>query len=89
MTSKNDKTIYKVFKKKFKDAGYDMPNCVYWDVSESSHSTHQAKSETYGVQMYSGQAISTFKTIMMNLDKTPYQAMVDTLNNEIFDKVVI
>jgi hypothetical protein len=89
MTSRNDETIYEVFKSKFEDVGYIMPNVIYWDVSENSNSTHQTKSQVKNVQMYSGQSASMFQAILANIGKTPYQAMLDTLNNEIFDRVII
>jgi hypothetical protein len=89
MTSQNDETIYEVFKSKFEDAGYIMPNVIYWDVSEISNSTHQNKAQVKNVQMYSGQSASMFQAILANIGKTPYQAMLDTLSNEIFDRVII
>jgi hypothetical protein len=89
ITSQNDETIYEVFKSKFEEAGYIMPNVIYWDVSGNSNSTHQTKSQVKNVQMHSGQSASMFQAILANIGKTPYQAMLDTLSNEIFDRVVI
>lgn len=73
---------------KFAQAGYIMPNIVYWNVS-SPRPSFQATSEYRGVQMVSGSSAAIFKSVMDNIGKDPYEAMVYTLNSERYSAVVL
>ena len=74
-------------KRKFANAGYMMPNVVYWNVNGDG--TFQAKTTTPGVQLYSGQSASVFKSLLSSIGKTAYQAMLDALNDSQYDVVKI
>ena len=78
-----DETIYEHWRAKFEKAGLNMPNIVYWNVNEHNVS-FQANSGVRGVQFACGHSINIFKTIMNNIDSTPYQAMIKTLDNKLF-----
>lgn len=74
--------------KMYNQHGYTMPNIIYWNV-RSPRDTFQVTSDYKGVQLYSGQSPSVFKTIIRNLGRTPYEAMLDTLNNPIYDCITV
>lgn len=78
-------TLQKV---KFANYGYTMPNIVFWNV-DSRQDTFLADENRPGVQLASGQSASTFKHILNGIDLTPYQAMLDCLNSERYEKVVV
>lgn len=87
-TSRGDWTFYESMRKNFALAGYQIPNIVFWNVN-SRHDCFQTTSGYLGVQMASGQSPSVFKTVLANIGSTPYEAMLNTLNDPIYDSVVI
>lgn len=72
----------------FLQNGYEMPNIIYWNVN-STKDTFQVTSNYNGVQLASGQSPAVFKSILNNIGKTPYEAMVSTLSNPIYDVITI
>lgn len=73
---------------RFNSLGYQMPNIVYWNVADRRDS-FQVNSGKKGVQLVSGQSTSIFKTLLVNIGKTPYEAMLSTLNNPRYDLIKI
>ena len=82
------KTFYDTFYKKFTDAGYPMPNVVFWNVN-STHDVFHADSERKGVQLVSGHSASTFKNVLYSLNKTPIEAMMDVLTSERYAPITV
>lgn len=81
-------TFYDSMKKTFEQEGYQIPNVVFWNVN-SYHDHFQVTSNYPGVQMASGQSASVFKSILANIGKTPYEAMLGVLNDPVYDCVVV
>jgi hypothetical protein len=73
---------------KFKAAGYDLPNIVYWNVN-SRHDVFHTNMDYPGVQCMSGQSASTFEKVIDCIDMTPAEAMVKTLENPRYDCITI
>lgn len=73
---------------RFEYAGYAMPNIVMWNV-ESRHNCYLATSQYPGVQFASGSSPSVFKSLIDNVDKSAYEVVINTLNDPIFDRVII
>lgn len=71
-------TFYDCWKKKFAARGYEIPNVIFWNVNSQSNTFH-ADANRKGVQLLSGHSATTFKTLLANLDKTPYEAMLTTI----------
>ncbi len=82
-------TYFKTIQEMYSDAGYVAPNIVFWNASEYSRNTHHASALDKYVQMYSGYSASIFKQVISSIDKTPYEAMMDTLNSERYQPIVI
>lgn len=82
------RTFHTVMKKKFSDAGYELPNLVFWNVN-STHNTFHASKEAQGVQLASGHAVSTFRSVLECIGTTPYEAMLKTLNDPMYDVVTV
>lgn len=76
-----------VLRKKFADYGYELPKLVMWNV--------QARQDTFlsnsqNVLFVSGQSASTFKQLCTNLNgKTAWDLMIETLNDKMYDCVVV
>lgn len=81
-------TFYETMKNMYCQYGYNIPNIVFWNV-DSRHNNFQVTSKYRGVQLASGQSPSVFKSILQNIGKTPYEAMIDTLNDSMYDCITI
>ena len=87
-TNDSDMTWHDAMVKMYNENGYEMPNIIYWNV-DSRRDTFQVTSEYKGVQLASGQSPSVFQSILKNIGKTPYEAMIDTLNDPMYDCIVV
>jgi len=81
-------TFHSAMSDKFKNAGYELPNMVYWNVA-SRHDVFHASADEHGVQLASGQSPSVFKGIVKGIGMTPYDAMVEVLNDPQYDCIKI
>jgi len=82
------KTFHQSMKTKFERAGYELPTIVYWQVQQRGSSL-QAKANDQGIILVSGASASTFRDLMNTMGTTPYEAMLDILNNEQYAVVQI
>lgn len=73
---------------KFRQHGYQMPNVVMWNVA-SRNDTYLATTDFLGVQFASGQSPSVFKSLIANMGKRAYDAMVETLSDPMYDCVTL
>lgn len=73
---------------RFRDAGYDMPKLIFWNV-ESHGNVYHANMKNPYVQFYSGQSVSTFKSVLSFIETDAVTAMINTLNDPMYDSVVI
>ena len=81
-------TFYESMRQMYVDSGYEMPNVIFWNV-DSRHDNFQVTSEYRGVQLASGQSPSVFKSILNNIGKTPYEAMLSVLSDPIYDCITV
>ncbi len=73
----NNKRALKDVKKKFKEAGYEPPVMVFWNLNGSSNSP--AKYNEDGCMLVSGFSPSIMKAIVGGGKCTPESAMIDTI----------
>ena len=83
----NNMTFYDVMKAKYAEAGYTMPQVVFWNVNASNPTFHAAKSNR-GVSLVSGYSTNIFKQVMENIGTTPYELMMAVVNSERYAEVV-
>ena len=81
-------TFTKEMRKRFADAGYEMPKLVYWNV-DSRKDTFLASKNDPNAILVSGQSASTFKNLIKDIDLSAYEIMVQTLNDPRYDCVVV
>lgn len=79
---------YDRFKKMYATAGYDLPNIIFWNVA-SRHDVFHVSCDKKGVQLASGSSASTFKSILANIGKTPYEAVLEVLNSETYSMITV
>jgi hypothetical protein len=73
---------------KYRNAGYDLPNIVFWNV-DSRQNVFHADSKRKGVQLCSGQSTATFKQLLESIGKTPVEMMLKVLNQERYSIISI
>ncbi len=81
-------TFYDDWRRKFANYGYDIPNVIFWNVNSQSDTFH-ADANRKGVQLLSGHSATTFKTLLANLDKTPYEAMLATILSDRYAQISV
>lgn len=85
-TQLNSMSFYDSMVEKFEAKGYTMPNVVFWNVGSYSN-TYTTDKNRKGVQIFSGFSQAIFKSVLASLGKTPYEAMLTTLNDPMYDVV--
>ena len=81
-------TFYDKMSAKFRKAGYEIPNIIFWNVN-SRHDIFHADSKRKGVQLCSGQSTSVFKQMMACVGMTPVEAMIKTINSNRYEDITI
>jgi hypothetical protein len=77
---------YKTAKKKFQNAGYELPTVIFWNVAQRT-TGFQVRADTDNVLLVSGSSAGTFKNILNNIGTTPYEFMIETLNSEPYNQI--
>lgn len=79
--------LFEVIKKRFEDAGYQLPRLVFWNVN-SRTGTIPVKENNLGVALVSGFSTNIAKMVMSG--KTdPFECLLETLNSERYDPIEI
>lgn len=81
-------TFYNKYAKKFEEAGYTIPNVIFWNVNSSSEVFH-ADATRKGVQLVSGHSATTFKNLVQGMNKTPLEAMLDVICSDRYAAVTV
>ena len=83
-----DWTFYDQMRSAYASYGYQIPNIVFWNVN-SRHDIFHADSTRKGVQLCSGQSVSTFKLLMHSIGLNPVEFMEKTLNSERYAPITV
>ena len=86
--SRDNWSFYENMKAMYENAGYDIPNVVFWNVN-SRHDIFHADATRKGVQLVSGQSASTFKNLIGALNYTPVELMMQVINSERYNAITI
>lgn len=81
-------TFTEEMRKRFADAGYEIPKLVYWNV-DSRKDTFLASKNDPNAILVSGQSASTFKNLIKGIDLSAFEIMEQTLNDPRYDCVVV
>lgn len=82
--SSNVKTTMDVIRKSWEQAGYEMPNLIYWNVNARKNTILD---DGPNITYVSGMSPSIFEQIMTN--KTGIDLMLDKLNSDRYAKVTV
>lgn len=82
-----DDTAIKMIKRKYKEAGYEMPRVVFWNLADRMTGNQPVKFNKNGVALVSGFSPSIMKAVLANdlEDYTPYNVMMKTLMDSRYD----
>lgn len=80
--------FYDTMKIKYEEAGYDLPNVVFWNVNSHQNVFH-ASFDTKGVQLASGASTSVFKSLILGANLTPEEYMLSVLNAERYNNIKV
>ncbi len=81
-------TFYDKMRDKYRKAGYEIPNVIFWNVN-SRHDLFHADSSRKGVQLCSGQSAAVFKQMLSCIGLTPVEAMKQVINCERYEAIRI
>ena len=81
-------SFYDIMANRFRQAGYQIPNIIFWNVNSRHNIFHVDKSRR-GVQLASGQSVTVFKQVLESLNCTPVEAMEKIINAERYDCITI
>lgn len=98
-------TFIETMRAKYEAHGYSMPNLVYWNVRDSKCGKFQETADGNGFCMVSGYSPSLFKAVILGTELVetvnekgekvvrekldPISMMLNTLNDEMYDRVVV
>jgi hypothetical protein len=74
------KTNHEVIKQKYRAAGYELPTIVYWNIQSRAMQTPVTEDES-GTILVSGLSATVFKNAINAKTVTPYDAMLEVLND--------
>ena len=79
------RTLFQTIKKRWDEAGYTMPEIVFWNVNSRTN-TIPVKSNEVGVKLVSGFSVNNVKLILSGkID--PKEALMDVLNSERYQAI--
>lgn len=73
-----DDSAHQMIKRKYKDAGYEVPNIVFWNLN--SKDNVPVKFDKRGTALVSGFSPAVMKGILSGADMTPYGIMLATVD---------
>jgi hypothetical protein len=79
--------FFDAMKKKYNDAGYELPQLILWNVN-AERATFHATRNTKGASLASGYSVNVFKQIMESIGATPYELMLSVVNDERYKDIV-
>lgn len=84
----NDKTNFEVMKEKYENAGYELPNVVWWNVN-ARNDNFPIKVDDKGTALVSGCSPSILKSVLGAVSFDPMGIVYETINKPRYDRVVV
>lgn len=83
----NRMTFYDAMAQRYEQAGYKMPQVVFWNVNGRNNTFH-VSSTTAGVALCSGWSVNVLKDLMNSIGVTPYEMMMNAIGNEKYADII-
>lgn len=88
-TTGNKTTHFRSMKKMYKEAGYELPQIVYWNVNSGKDGNYQVAHNEQGVQLVSGASPTLFEDLLKESFRTPVDFMMEVLNKPRYASIVL
>lgn len=79
-------TSFEMAKKKYEDAGYVLPQMIFWNVKSTS--TVPVMSGIQGVSLVSGYSPNVLKSVLYDVTVTPEETMMNAIMDRRYDLIV-
>lgn len=86
VADRNYATNHEVIKNKYKQAGYEMPQIVYWNVSPNTKGFPVTSNEQ-GVALLAGFSSSLLKSVINGKEFTPFAIMLETIDEKRYEDI--
>lgn len=80
-------TFFDRMSKRYEEAGYKMPQLVFWNVNAERATFHASKNDA-GASLVSGFSVNVFKQVIECIGSTPYELMMSILESERYKDIV-
>jgi hypothetical protein len=84
----NSKTNFQVMKDKYENAGYQLPQVVWWNVA-GRNENFPIRADDTGTALVSGCSPSIFKSLMSGKQLDPMGVVYDTVNVERYERIKV
>ena len=84
----NSKTNFQVMADKYRNAGYELPRVVWWNVA-SRNDNFPVKADDTGTALVSGCSPSILKSLLGAVTFDPLSIVYETINKPRYDRVVV
>lgn len=81
-----NKTLFREIEAKWKDAGYNMPRCVFWNICSRTGTLPVNKHEKFPVALVSGFSPAICNMVLSG-ELDPYKCLIKQLNSERYSLV--
>ena len=83
----SEQTAYKMIREKFNDAGYELPNIIFWNLN--SYGDVPVAFDEDGTALISGFSPSILKSVLAGDEMNPLSIMMETIGSSRYDLVTI
>ena len=87
-STNNSKTNFQVMKDKYENAGYQLPQVVWWNVA-GRNENFPIRADDTETALVSGCSPSIFKSLMSGKQISPMSVLYDTINVERYERVIV
>ena len=87
--SNNNQTNFEYINTKYKNAGYERPKLIFWNVRSNTTQDFPVDSSTLDVALISGFSPSILKSVLNGKDFTPYGILRTTIDDERYSLIKI
>jgi hypothetical protein len=88
-TSAWNPTAQEMIRKMYKDAGYKMPNIVYWNIQSRGDNNKPVHFDTNGTALVSGFSPALLTNLLGGKDMTPISMMMSVIDSERYSVVTV
>jgi hypothetical protein len=83
-----DERLFETIAREYKEAGYDMPFLVFWNVN-SRNNQQPMSMDQRGFQLVSGCSPSIFTSLLSNKAVSAYELMLEVLGSERYEPITV